>query len=113
RGSERPSPLLKISATATSPAAILRLRDQEWELPAREATNTMKTMPAIMFRCSESSAKPQRLVRISAMFLRLKLGGAPSVRKDLARIAAPSRKSRELTNRGNRPGPARLKSPMG
>jgi len=83
------------------------------EVPANAEQKTMKTMPAIMFTCAEMKAKPARLPRISAMFLRLNSSRAFSVKRERTTVATPTRKSIELTISGNRPGPARLNWPMG
>ena len=96
------------------PAEILRLRITEYdEVPANEAQNTMNTMPTIMLRYSESTANPHRLARIIAMFFSLNSSCKRSTKRERTTVIAPITNRRQLTDKGNRPGPARLNEPIG
>ena len=74
---------------------------------------TMNTMPAIMLRCSEITANPHRLARMSAMFFILKSRCTRSTKRERTTVIRPIKNRRQLTNKGNRPGPARLNWPIG
>jgi hypothetical protein len=98
---------------ATRAAEILMLRSTEYEVPANEAQNTMNTIPTIMLRYSEITANPHRLSRMMPMFFRLKFRCTRSANRERTTVIRPIRNRRELTNKGKRPGPARLNWPIG
>ena len=73
----------------------------------------MKMIPAIMFTYMEITASPQRLPRMSEMFLKLNSSFTLSTKNERITVETAITSNIALIMAGNKPGPARLKSPMG
>ncbi|WP_158218278.1 hypothetical protein [Roseateles puraquae] len=73
----------------------------------------MNTMPASIFKCWLTKAKPHRASSSKPMLRQRQSSGTRATSRARTRLTTATSSSSELTSSGNRPGPAWAKLPMG